>query len=211
MKGVLVFFLGLCSIACAARSQEWEDDSAWSAAFDSIVTISQRADSLFRSDSVRLAIEFGKLRQFATMRELDLTGDGIPERLRLEGKADTDARKVKLEFTIRSKKKLLFKDTWRAESYFEDRDTLSNFTRTARLHRIVTVFFANENFQAIDSVRMLKLLQDVSPGEVRPGSSEFTEIFSKPRIMYSVYRSRDEWYGLVWNERRRKFSRLWQN
>jgi hypothetical protein len=205
---VLLVFLSTTSVA---HSQEWEEDGSWERAVDSISTSWNKADSIYKADSLRMAIEFSKMKQFATMRTFDLTGDGKPETLRLEGKAKKNVHKVDLTFTISSGKKILYKHKWSAAGYFEDRDTLSEFTRMARLQRIVTVFFANENFSVLDSVNFHKLLQNVSVAEIEPASLHAQEVFQHPKIMYSVFHSRDLWYGLVWDEKRGKFIKAWTN
>ena len=198
-------------VVSSVNAQEWEEDGSWERAVDSISTTWNKADSIYKVDSLRMAEEFAKLKQFATMRTVDLTGDGVPETLRLSGKVNKDVMKVKLEFTITSGKKTLFKDKWSAAGYFEERDTLSEFTRTARLQRIVTVFFANENFSVMDSANFPKLMANVSVADIVPASLHAQEIFRHPKIMYSVFHSRELWYGIVWDEKKGKFVKAWTN
>jgi hypothetical protein len=154
---------------------------------------------------------FQRTKQLATQRSLDLTGDSIPEVLRLEGFVRGKVDDTKLTFTIKSKGKTLFEDSWLAGGYFDTADHLPDSIKLKRLRTIVTVFFANENFEVVDSNEFDTILKQVSEANIPLHSREASEIFREPRVMYSVYHSRDYWYGLVWDPEKKKFVKAWRN
>jgi hypothetical protein len=174
-------------------------------------------DSLLKLDSIDRAMQmederrFQRTKQLATQRSLDLTGDSIPEVLRLEGYVRGKVDDTRLTFTIKSKGKMLFEDSWLAKGYFDTTDHLPDSIKLKRLRTIVTVFFANENFEVVDSNDFNEMLKQVSEADVHPHSSEASEIFSQSRVMFSVYHSRDYWYGLIWNAKKHKFVKAWRN
>ncbi len=73
------------------------------------------------------------------------------------------------------------------------------------------MFFANENFESVDSNDFDEMLKQVSVAELHPHSMEATDVFSQPRVMYSVFHSRDYWYGLLWEPEKKKFIKAWRN
>jgi hypothetical protein len=186
-------------------------------AVDSLHTPEHYIDSLLKLDSIDRAIQmeddrrFQRTRQLATQRSLDLTDDSIPEVLRLEGYVRGKVDETKLTFTIKSKGKMLFEDSWLAGGYFDTADHLPDSIKLKRLRTIVTVFFANENFEVVDSNDFTDMLKQVSEADVHPHSKESSEIFSQARVMFSVFHSRDYWYGLIWNAKKHKFARAWRN
>jgi hypothetical protein len=186
-------------------------------ATDSLHTPAHYIDSLLKLDSINRALQlederrFQRTKQLATQRSLDLTGDSIPEVLRLEGYVKGKVDETRLTFTIKSKGKTLFEDSWLAGGYFDTADHLPDTIKLKRLRSIVTVFFANENFEVIDSNEFDTILKQVTELDVHPHSKEASEIFHEPRVMYSVFHSRDYWYGLIWDPKRNKFVKAWRN
>ncbi len=154
---------------------------------------------------------FQRTKQLATQRELDLTGDSIPEVLRLEGYVRGKVDDTRLTFTIKSKGKTLFEDSWLAGGYFDTADHLPDSIKLKRLRNLVTVFFANENFEVVDSNEFDSIMREVTEADLKPHSLEASEIFSEPRVMFSVYHSRDYWYGLIWDPKKHKFVKAWRN
>jgi hypothetical protein len=186
-------------------------------AADSLHLVKDNTDSLLKTDSINLAMTMEAQRkmetskQVATQRELDLTNDGKPEILRLAGKIAPNIDDTKLTFTIKSGKKLLYQDTWTAAGYFDTIDHLTDSVKRYRLRRLVTVFLANENFVVIDSADFADLFNRVSVADIKPGSAEASELFKEARVMFSVYHSRDFWYGLIWDPKKKKFVKAWRN
>ncbi len=184
---------------------------------DSLHAPEHYIDSLLKLDSINRALQlederrFQRTKQLATQRELDLTGDSTPEVLRLEGYVKGKVDDTRLTFTIKSKNKTLFEDSWTAKGYFDTTDHLPDSIKLKRLRTIVTVFFANENFEVVDSNDFNNMLKQVSEADVHPHSLEASEIFSEPRVMFSVFHSRDYWYGLIWDSKKNKFVKAWRN
>lgn len=185
---------------------------------DSLRVVRQSMDSLLKLDSIERAFEaaderrFERTRQLATQRSMQMTEDTMPEILRLSGIVPKDdVGKTKLTFTIKSGKKTLFEDSWLAEGYFDAKDNLPDSVKLKRLRTIVTVFFANENFAVVDSNDFKEMMGRVSKDEIEPNSAESRELFQKPRVMYSVFHSRDYWYGLIWDPKKEKFVKAWRN
>jgi hypothetical protein len=175
-------------------------------------------DSLLKLDSIERAFEaadeqrFARTRQLATQRSMQMTDDTTPDILRLSGIVPKDdVGKTKLTFTIKSGKKTLFEDSWLAEGYFDAKDNLPDSIKLKRLRTIVTVFFANENFAVVDSNDFNEMMSRVTKAEIEPNSAESRELFQKPRVMYSVFHSRDYWYGLIWDPNKEKFVKAWRN
>jgi len=186
-------------------------------AADSLHRLERNTDSLLKADSIMLAMMMAEQRrietskQVATQRELDVTNDGKPEVLRLSGKLAKNIDDTKLTFTIKSGKKTLFEDSWMAAGYFDSLDHLSDSVKKVRLRRYVTVFLANENFVVIDSAEFADLFSRVSVADIKPGSPEALSLFREDRVMFSVFHSRDYWYGLIWDPKQKKFVRAWRN
>jgi hypothetical protein len=205
------FLLAMTVILISSQSIAQQTSAA-----DSLHTPNHYIDSLLKLDSIDRAMQmederrFQRTKQLATQRELDLTGDSIPEVFRLEGYVKGKVDDTRLTFTIKSKGKMLFEDSWLAKGYFDTTDHLPDSIKLKRLRAIVTVFFANENFEVVDSNDFNEMLKQVSEADVHPHSSEASEIFSQPRVMFSVYHSRDYWYGLIWNAKH-KFVKAWRN
>jgi hypothetical protein len=177
---------------------------------DSLAKLEMSADSLIHHDTTSRK-PAAKPKQLANYRAIDLTNDGQPEEMRLIGEVVPETDKIKFDFTIKQNGKLMFKDTWTAAGYFDPADKLNDSTRFARLRRVVHLFFANENFLVLDSARYSKLLAESSPAEVAIDSPESRELLSGDRIMYSVFASRDNFYGLMWLPSKKKFVKAWQN
>lgn len=186
-------------------------------AVDSLHVEHLSIDSLAKLDSIvwaRLKAQDERLlslKQVASQRELDLTNDGKPEVLRLSGKLLPDPGKSLLTFTIKQGKKTLYSDSWKADEYFDTIDHLTDTAKLRRLHRYVTIAFANENFTMLDSSEYRKVLEVRSPGEVTPDSPEIGELVSKPRPMFNVFAGIDRMYGLAWLPKEKRFVKVWQN
>lgn len=186
-------------------------------AVDSIHVIREYRDSLLKQDSLhhatmkRAEFDAESRKQLASQREVDLTNDGKPEVLRINGYPAKNLDSTKLTFTIKSGKKTLFQDTWTVSGYFDTIDHLTDSTKLRRLRRIIAVAFANENFMVIDSSDLSDIFKRVDPDELKPDSPEIHELFRESRVMYSVFHSRDYWYGLVWDPKKQKFVKLWRN
>ena len=184
---------------------------------DSLHVTAQYMDSLLKVDSISRALRlederrFEKTHQLATQRAIDLTGDSKPEILRLEGYVPKNIDDTRLTFTIKSGKKILFEDSWLAKGYFDTIDHWTNDVKLYRLRRLVTVFFANENFEVVDSNDFNDMMKRVDVAEIKPGSAYARELFQEPRVMYSVYHSRNYWYGLIWDPKKEKFIKAWRN
>lgn len=187
------------------------------AGVDSLHVTAQYMDSLLKVDSINRVLRlederrFEKTHQLATQRSIDLTGDGKPEVLRLEGHVPKNIDDTRLIFTIKSGKKTLFEDSWLAKGYFDTIDHLSDPMKLLRLRRIVTIFFANENFEVVDSNDFRDMMKRVDVAEIQPGSAYARELFQEPRMMYSVFHSRDYWYGLIWDAKKNRFIKAWRN
>lgn len=211
LRSLNVCVLGLCvSIVFIGQANAQVPQPGVGVTVDSLVRLEQSADSLIRLDSLK-RIAAKKPTQLATMREIDLTNDGKPEILRLSGKVVPNTDNIKLEFTIRSGKKVMYKDNWTAKGYFDESDELAESLKFMRLRRIVTVFFANENFSVLDSAKFKLLLENGTPAELVLNSPQSEELFSADRVMYSVFASRDNFYGLVWLPSKKKFIKAWSN
>ena len=98
-----------------------------------------------------------------------------------------------------------------AAGYFDTIDHLSDSVKLRRLSRIITVAFANENFVVVDSADFQNIFDRVSIADLDPKSEDARELFRESRVMYSVFHSRDYWYGLVWDPKKKKFVKVWQN
>ncbi|HZK76479.1 MAG TPA: hypothetical protein VFD13_06180 [Candidatus Kapabacteria bacterium] len=198
----------------AAHAQNRMDIGA---GVDSIHVTAQYMDSLLKVDSISRALRlederrFEQTHQLATQRSIDLTGDGVPEVLRLEGHVPKNIDDTRLTFTIKSGKKILYKDSWLAKGYFDTMDHLTDPIKLFRLRRIITIFFANENFEVVDSNDFRDMMKRVDVAEIKPGSAYARELFQASRVMYSVFHSRDYWYGLIWDPKKEKFIKAWRN
>lgn len=206
MKSFVIAFV-LCLVFVG--NSHAQKRSSIGVSLDSLAKLERNADSIVKIDEQRK--KQANPTELATYREIDLTNDGKPEALRLYGKVLPEVGKIKFEFTVRSDGKLLFKDTWTADGYFDPADNLNDSTKLARLRRIVLVFFANENFLVLDSARYGQILSETTPAEVVINSPEAHELQSGDRVMYSVFASRDNFYGLVWLPSKKKFVKAWQN
>ena len=213
--GLLLLLISSSLLPKSVFAQQHEAGAA--IATDSLHLVERSTDSLLKADSIKLAMMMEEQRkletskQVATQRELDLTNDGKPEMLRLSGKIAKNIDDTKLTFTIKSGKKTLFEDTWNTGGYFDTIDHLSDSAKRYRLRRIVTVFLANENFLVIDSNDFNGLFERVSVADLKPHSAEANALLQEPRVMFSVYHSRDYWYGLIWDPKKKKFVRAWRN
>ena len=213
---IRITFSAFIFIFCCSSVTQAQHSGAGVAA-DSLHVTAHFIDSLIKADSIDKAAQraeeerFLRTRQLATQRSIDLTNDGIPEVLRLDCHVPKNIDDTKLFFTIKSGKKLLFEDSWYARGYFDTIDHLNDSVKLHRLKILITVFFANENFEITDSNDFNEMLKSVMPAEIKPHSPEAIELFSEPRVMYSVYHSRDYWYGLIWDPKKEKFVKVWRN
>lgn len=205
-----IFAFVLLSLVLASSAFAQSRGRSLGVTLDSLVKLERSADSLIKYDSLQRQ-PLVKPKQLASMREIDLTGDSILEVLRLSGKVVAPTGNIQLEFTIKSRGKLLYRDTWKAAGYFDPADELSDSLQFRRLRRYVTVFFANENFVILDSAKFVRLQAEGSPAEVALDSPESREILAGQHVMYSVFSSRDNFYGLVWLPSRKRFVKAWQN
>ena len=214
---LLTFFLFAFSFSARVDQLHAQQTGA-SAAVDSLHLVERSMDSLLKADSLARVLRYEEERRFertgqlATQRAIDLTNDGKPEMLRLEGYVDKKhIEDTKLKFTIKSGAKVLFEDSWTARGSFDPIDHLSDSIMLKRLREIVTVFFANENFVVLDSSGFIDAISRGRTADLRVGSPEAIALFTEPRVMYSAFHSRDYWYGLVWDPARKKFVRAWRN
>ena len=200
-----------------ASAQQREPSPGAGVAVDSMHVVELGMDSLLRADSIHHALaqeaqrKLDNSKQLASQREIDLTNDGKPEVLRLSGTLADKVDETKLTFTIKSGGKLLFQDTWKAAGIFDTIDHLPDSVKLKRLRRMVLVYFANENFEVVDSGEFDDLMRKVSPADLPAHSREAYDLFKEPRVMYSVFHSRDYWYGLVWDPQKKKFIKVWKN
>jgi len=212
----LSFIIPLLCIA-SKRVAAQEPSPGAGIAVDSLHIAGLSTDSLLKADSIHRAhlreAEWKRenSKQLATQRVLDMTNDGKPEILRISGMLAKKIDETKLTFTIKSGKKVFFTDSWTAAGYFDTIDHLPDSVKLRRLRRMVTVAFANENFEIVDSAEFDNIMRKVSPADLPAGSREAYELFTEPRVMYSVFHSRDYWYGLVWDPKKKKFVKVWQN
>lgn len=213
---LFLFLFSFFYFAPVLRAQETPTVGAGVAA-DSIHVDAQYMDSLIKADSIdralRLADEqrFERTHQLATQRMIDLTGDGKPETLRLEGIVPQNIDDTRLHFTIKDGKKTLFEDSWLAKGYFDTTDHLTPERKLYLLRKIITIFFANENFEIVDTSDFTDMMKHVDVAEIVPGSAYSRELFTEPCAMYSVFHGRDYWYGLVWDQKKNKFIKAWRN
>ncbi len=212
-----LILLLLCSAAKVGTVWAQEQPNAAADAVDSIHVDAHYMDSLLTADSISQALRledelrFEKTHQLATQRLIDLTGDGKPEVLRLEGYVPSNIDDTRLYFTIKDGRKTLFEDSWLAKGYFDTIDHLTPSRKLTLLRRIITIFFANENFEIVDSNDFNDMMKHVDVADIVPGSAYARTIFDQPRAMYSVFRSRNYWYGLIWDPRKEKFIKAWRN
>ncbi len=211
------FILPSIYFPLTVRAQQTHVSAGPSAAVDSLHVAEQYMDSLLKADSLERVLRleeerrFERTHQLATQREIDLTNDGKPEVLRLSGYVPKRVDDTRLTFTIKSGKKTLFEDSWLAGGYFDTMDHLTDSVKLKRLRMIVTVFFANENFEVVDSNDFSDMMKRVIPADIPPHSNEAAELFREPRVMYSVFHSRDYWYGLIWDPKKNRFVKAWRN
>ena len=208
----------LIAIVNTSYAQEHKQGLGAAAAVDSLHIVERSTDSLLKEDSLARVLRYEEERRFertgqlATQRAIDLTNDGRPEVLRLNGYViKKNIGDTKLTFTIKSGNKLLFEDSWTANGYFDSIDHLTDSIKLRRLRMIVAVFFANENFVVLDSNDFVNIVKQGTLADVQPGSGEASRLFKEPRVMYSVFHSRDYWYGLVWDPERKHFVKAWRN
>lgn len=201
----VILYMMVCAANLGAQTKEVS-----SALQDSLHVVALNANSLWKADSIYLYKE-AHSKQVATMRELDLNGDGKPETLRLDGLVKPHVDDIELVFTIRSGKKTLYKESWMAKGYFDPHDSLSDDLKIRRLRHTISTFFANENFSVADSSTIADMLKDASPMDIQPGSAEMLEIEKASPVIFNVFRSRDFFYGLVWLPSKKRFVRLWRN
>jgi hypothetical protein len=88
--------------------------------------------------------EFGS--SLKIMREIDVTNDSVPEVLRIETTSAKRFEDIKVKLTITSGGKRIYNDEWKADDYFDARDTTKDVEKWYRLQRILNDYFANENF-----------------------------------------------------------------
>ncbi|HET6511962.1 MAG TPA: hypothetical protein VFH43_07210, partial [Candidatus Kapabacteria bacterium] len=208
MNKLLVALFAIALIAISAPGYA-QNRGSIGVSLDSLAKLERNADSLVKLDEKRR--KQANPTELATYREIDLTNDGKPEALRLYGKVLPEVNKIKFDFTVRSGSKLLYRDSWTADGYFDPADNLNDSTKLARLRRVVLVFFANENFLVLDSAKYGRILSETTPADVVIDSKEAQELQSGDRVMYSVFASRDNFYGLVWLPSKKKFVKAWQN
>ena len=215
--GILLLVISMFACFGVVEAQEHTQGAGASAAVDSLHVPERSMDSLLKEDSLVRVLRyeeerrFERTKQLASQREIDLSNDGKPEVLRLNGFVAKNIDDTKLTFTIKSGNKLLFEDSWLAKGYFDTLDHLSDSIKLKRLRSIVTVAFANENFVVLDSTDFVNIVKQGSAAEIQPGSPEANRLFKEPRVMYSIFHSRDYWYGLVWDPERKKFVKAWRN
>jgi hypothetical protein len=214
---VIVLLTLVFGVSQRSAAQEPESGPGAGTAVDSLHIVGRSIDSLLKADSIHRAglleaeRKLENSKQLATQRVLDLTNDGKPEILRISGMLAKNIDETKLTFTIKSGKKVLFEDSWKAAGYFDTIDHLPDSVKLRRLRRMVTVAFANENFEIVDSAEFDNIMRKVSSADLPRESREAYELFREPRVMYSVFHSRDYWYGLVWDPKKNKFVKVWQN
>jgi hypothetical protein len=150
-------------------------------------------------------------------REIDVTNDSVPEVLRIETTKATRFEDIKVKLSIYSNGKRIYSDEWKAEDYFEARDTTSIVEKWYRLQRILNDYFANENFATnADSTADLYsdlnvLFRNVRPADIPPDSPEANEFLSAPHRVVHVYAGRDNLYALTYLGSKKNFLKLWRN
>jgi hypothetical protein len=150
-------------------------------------------------------------------REIDVTNDTVPEVLRIETTKASRFEDIKVKLTIVSNGRSIYSDEWKAEDYFEARDTTSIKEKWYRLQRILNDYFANENFatnadSTADLYRDLEVLfRNVRPADIPPGSPEASEFMSAPHRVVHVYAGRDNLYALTYLDSKKHFLKLWRN
>jgi hypothetical protein len=151
-------------------------------------------------------------KQLASMRVLDVTGDTIPERLRVWANIIPRVGKMRLHFSITQGKRVVFATEWSASEYFAPEDSLPDIIKLKLLRRNVTVFFANENFSTVDSAGIAELIRANAIAEIKPDSKEEAELERiAPITMLSVFQGRDLFYGLAWLPSKKRMVKVWRN
>lgn len=167
------------------------------------------ADTLFDEPSIGSALKIS--------REIDITNDSVPEILRIETTKAATFGDVKVRLSIYSKGKRIYNDEWRADDYFEERDSINDTVKWWRLQKILSVYFANENFLSSDDPRapgyqnLDQLFADVHPADIAPGSPEAEEFIAKPHRVFHIYAGRDNLYALTYIGSKKNFLKLWRN
>jgi sensor c-di-GMP phosphodiesterase-like protein len=210
MSFARVLLLASIALVCVVTSVSAQRRPGLALTLDSLVRLERNADSLWKVDSMTRDRQKPPT-QLASMRHIDLTYDGVPEVLRISGKVVPNTDDIAFTFTIKSGKKTLYSDSWTAKGYFDEYDQLTNETKFQRLRRIITVFFANENFTVLDSLAFKQMLENGTPAQLVLGTPQAAELFSQERVMYHVFASREHFYGLVWLPSKQRFIKAWQN
>ena len=183
--------------------------------FATLVLYSQAAFALTLDPIDEDQEEFGA--PLKIMREIDVTNDSIPEILRIETNKAARFEDIKVKLTIYAKDKRIYTDEWKAEDYFEARDTTSNKEKWYRLQRILNDYFANENFatnadSTADLYRDLDLLfRNVRAADISVGSPEASEFLGAPHRVVHIYAGRDNLYALTYLNSKKDFLKLWRN
>lgn len=164
-------------------------------------------------DSIVAPVEkpFGSV--LRTVREYNMAGDSLhPYILQVETSKAKRFDKIVVTFGIYTKEgKRVFSDSWKAASYFEKRDTLSDTIKWLRLQRLMRGFFVNQNFITSGEQPLDEIINGGAIGEIKPGSKEAKEFDAGPHIVYSVYGGRDKLYAVTWLESKKKFVIVWRS
>ncbi|HET9136475.1 MAG TPA: hypothetical protein VFO76_07555 [Candidatus Kapabacteria bacterium] len=147
-----------------------------------------------------------------TVREVEMTGDTTAEILQIETTKSKLFNKILVRFGIYSKAgKPLYRDEWKASSYFDPIDQLPDTIKWRRLERILRNYFVNRNF-LMDSDETLKaIFERAQPVDIKLESAEAKEFTATPHKIYSVFAGRDELYGLTWLDSKKRFVKVWKN
>ncbi len=178
-----------------------------------ILVLSAVYGVLLPKDSIVAPIEkpFGAV--LRTVREYDMAGDTLhPYILQVETNKAKRFDKIVVSFGIYTKTgKKVFSDSWKAASYFEKRDTLSDTIKWLRLQRILRGFFVNQNFIKSGEQPLDSIIEGAAPGEIKPGSKEAQEFDASPHTVFSVYGGRNKLYALTWLRSQQRFVIVWRS
>jgi len=183
--------------------------------FTALVLVCQSAFALADPVDEDQDLEFGT--PLKITRQIDVTNDSVPEELRIETTKSDRFEDIKVKLAIFSNGKRIYSDEWKAEDYFETRDTTSLKEKWYRLQRILNDYFANENFamnvdSTADLYRDLDLLfRNVRAADIAPDSPEASEFMSAPHRVVHVYAGRDNLYALTYIGSKKNFMKLWRN
>lgn len=147
-----------------------------------------------------------------TVRDsVHLLDDSSYQTLQVETTKSKSFGKIVVRFGIYQDGKPLFTDAWKASTYFEARDHLSDTIKWGRLEYMMKTFFINANFTRSGDEPLDSILGRTAVADIKPGSDEAKEFDSTQHRIFSVYGGRDHLYALTWLQSKKKFVRVWKN